>query len=157
MKATITHCKTIVLCSENDHPLEFVQDDLNPKYKYKKTILILIKAVYKNINSTEIFCDNIVKKLHHEKSKILTLIQKSNRLEVILPLSAVNLLKTKLKLIKKLIKDNFVINVYHHLKRLTKLKKNNLKSRWWNPNWKLEVNPDLLDKDDNNFVLKDEK
>lgn len=46
----------------------------------------------------------IVQKLHQEKSKILTIIKKHNRLEFTLPETSLNLLRSQLKLIKKTFK-----------------------------------------------------
>lgn len=61
------------------------------------------KDLYSNITNATI------KNLHSEKSKILTLIKRHNRLEHTLTETSLNILKVKLKLIRKLINENFSV------------------------------------------------
>lgn len=71
---------------------------------------------FKKKNSVEKFVNATIKKLQYEKSKILTIIKKHNRLEIFLTSTELNLHKNNLKLIKKLINDNFVLAVNKHFK-----------------------------------------
>lgn len=57
-------------------------------------------------NSLNRLTNKIIKKLHAEKSKLLTLIKKHYRLEHTIPLSTLNLAKVKLKLVRKLLHEN---------------------------------------------------
>ena len=65
----------------------------------------------KTLNRIPQFLTPIIVKLQHEKSKLVSSLKKHNRLLVILPPDTVIFLKNKLKLIRKLIHDNFVLAV----------------------------------------------
>lgn len=69
---------------------------------------------FKNFDTTERFITPVIKKLEAEKSRILTIIKKHNRLEIIRTPLQINLLKANLKLIRKLIRDNFIIATNKH-------------------------------------------
>ena len=68
---------------------------------------------FRDTNSFEKFSNPINKKLHSERSKIVTIIKKHNRLECLLSNVELILFKTKLKLIRNLINENFSI-LYHN-------------------------------------------
>lgn len=70
-----------------------------------------------NTNPITQFVNPVIRKLQQEKSRILSLIKKSNRLQISLTSSELNILKVKLKLVRKLINDNFTLEVNRHYER----------------------------------------
>lgn len=85
------------------------------------------KTVPKYVNKDKLhyIVNSIIKKLQSEKSKILTTIKKHNRLERLLPLNELSLAKNRLKLIRKLLRDNFINSVNDNYRRkLSKLSTN---------------------------------
>lgn len=65
-------------------------------------------------NPIEKFVNPVIRKLQLEKSKILSNIKKHNRLQTTLTSSELNFQKVKLKLIRKIINDNFTVQVNKH-------------------------------------------
>lgn len=65
---------------------------------------------FKSYDSTEKYINKTIRLLQKEKSKTLTIIKKYNRLEHFLTTAELNLHKNKLKLIRKLLDENFVIS-----------------------------------------------
>lgn len=77
---------------------------------------------YKQINYLSKISNTIIKKLHAEKSKLLTVLKHHNRLEHTLPNQTINTIKTKIKLIKKLIDEQFALAINKQFKdRFSKL------------------------------------
>lgn len=136
---------------------------------------------YRNRDS---FCrmeNTIVRKLHSEKSQILTIIKKHNRLEHTLTESELNLAKAKMKLIRKLLKENIAGVLNKHLReKLTQIDPGDSRNmfeeirknfRKFQPlqleNIKIpqnleyilssvSIDPDSLEKDSsNNFILRE--
>ncbi|KAI8125449.1 RNA-directed DNA polymerase from mobile element jockey [Lucilia cuprina] len=80
---------------------------------------------FKPQDSIKRYTNSIIRKLQGEKSRIVTLIKRYNRLETFLTQSEFNILKAKLKLIRKLINDNFTISVNKNIQdRLSKMRPN---------------------------------
>lgn len=65
---------------------------------------------FKSCDSTEKYINATIRLLQKEKSKTLTIIKRYNRLEYFLTTAELNLHKNKLKLIRKLLDENFVIS-----------------------------------------------
>lgn len=81
---------------------------------------------FKNKDQLKLFVTPIIKKLHAEKSRTLTLIKRYNRLQHILTFRDLTILKCKLKLIRKLIEDNFYISINnYHKTKLSRLSASN--------------------------------
>ena len=77
---------------------------------------------FKARDSIKRYTNSTIRKLQGEKSRIITLIKRFNRLETILTQSEFSVLKAKLKLIRKLLNDNFTISVNRHFQeRFTRM------------------------------------
>lgn len=138
---------------------------------------------YKNVNTIANITNTIIRKLHSEKSKIVTVIKRHNRLEHTLSETTLNILKVKLKLIRKLLNENFIIALNKNVRdKLTNLEPKdsehmfseiNKNFRKFKPlnlqNIKIPANsqylldnvgidPKSLEKDNsNNFIIKDQE
>lgn len=85
-----------------------VIEEVVPKYKEKKYTMD---------------ANHIIRKLHSEKSKLLTIVKRHNRLEICMPPNRLMYLKSVLKRIKKLIDDNFSLAINDNFKsRISNIK-----------------------------------
>ncbi|KAI8130893.1 RNA-directed DNA polymerase from mobile element jockey [Lucilia cuprina] len=81
---------------------------------------------FKKCDNINKFTNSIIRKLCQEKNKILSIIKKYNRMELHLTTYVLNLLKVKLKLIKKMINDNYIQQVNkHYSEKLSKYSSKN--------------------------------
>ena len=90
--------------------------------KINAIILKCIEKIVPKQNKTDSMLkisNTIIRKLHKEKSQLLTIIKKHHRLEHVLPDSTFNLFKAKLKNTKKLLDENIKLS-------LNKIIENNL-------------------------------
>lgn len=92
----------------------------------------IIYAIEKSVpkfqdrDQLKMFITPIIKKLHAEKSRTLTLIKRHNRLQHVLAFRDLTILKSKLKLIRKLLEDNLRISINkHHKTKLSYLNSRN--------------------------------
>lgn len=100
-------------------------------FHLKKLNATIIDSINKHVpkfpnkDNVRKFVNLTIKTLNKEKSKVLTKIKKHNRLERLVSTTELQLLKNNLKLLKKLLDDNFVISVTTFFRK----KLNNISSK----------------------------
>lgn len=99
---------------------------------YLNTIDSIIKVAIESVvprfkeNKYPIITNHVIEKLHREKSRMLTIIKRHNRMEITLSTNRLKLLKAIFKIIKKLIEDNFTIAINKQVeKNLTEINPKN--------------------------------
>lgn len=134
-------------------------------YYLKKLNDVIIDSIDKSVpqfkdnDTVNKFVNPIIKKLQAEKSKTLTKIKKHNRAEIICTPQEINICKVRLKLIKKLINDNFSLSVNKYYKdKLTNLNRGNPSQMFsevkkqFRPNLALDIDMLKISQEDENLL-----